>query len=249
MCHKHGIPYKRQKLRQYHINFGRIHDHFIGNTREACDSKRNRHTRIYKRTVPLCHPSVFHLHGPNLDNMILHRTESGRLDVKYHVSIFQSLFSGTNHNIRQIIYQICLYPINDFKRIFLIQFLYVMVGLGKCLHYPMVGDGNRFMPPVMSPLYNIQHIRNPVHITHLGMTVKLHPLFGTYVLSAHRKIRDFLNSCNRSDGQLIVEPVNIGHPSDFQKGTCMNLPQNLRNLFIPKKHLYHNAVCKICHCK
>ena len=46
----------------------------------------------------------------------------------------------------------------------------------KRLHNTVIGDSNSRMPPIMCTLDNIFHLRHTIHITHLGVTVKLHSL-------------------------------------------------------------------------
>ena len=70
-----------------------------------------------------------------------------------------------------IAYQICLHTIDDLELI-----IYCMVGIRKGLHITMVCDGYSLVSPFHGTLYDVLDIRDTIHITHLGMAVKLHTL-------------------------------------------------------------------------
>ena len=76
------------------------------------------------------------------------------------------------------------------------------------------------MSPFHGPLYNILDIRNSVHITHLGVTVKLHPLLGTVVHTHRPEIGRLLNSDDRTDGQITVKFINGGNALDLNEFSC-----------------------------
>ena len=57
---------------------------------------------------------------------------------------------------------------------------------------------------------NLFCIGNPIHITHLGMTVKFHSFFRTGIHSRRSKWCNFLDSGNRRNRKLAVETVNVG---------------------------------------
>ena len=127
----------------------------------------------------------------------------------------------------QIVHQISLHPVNHLEKALLVrlrlsclftavflrlpQILPHMVRIGKRLHDPVVGDGNRRMSPFIGSLHDILRLGNTVHIAHLRMAVKLHPLSDAPVLAGSRKVRDFFDTRKEPDRQLAVELVNRGH--------------------------------------
>ena len=90
-----------------------------------------------------------------------------------------------------------------------------MIRISKCLHNAVVCNGNGLVSPVMCPFYNIRNLRNSVHITHLGMAVKLHSFLRIGILSGHGKICNFTDSCHRADRKLPVKLINRGNALDL----------------------------------
>ena len=181
--HEGRIPDKFQELRQCRLNRGRIHDHLVRDTRKLCDAERNRHLRIDKSAELICNPASLYLHCSDFDNLIFDRTESCRLKVKYDERIIKRLSLFIHRDIGKVVHEISFHPVYDLKRVLFVQRLNIMVGVRECLHHAVVRDGDRFMSPVMRPFYEILHFRHSIHIAHLGMAVKLHPLLRRGVLS------------------------------------------------------------------
>ena len=243
MCNQRRPINKFQKFRENLFNRRRIHHHLIRNTGKPGNFKRNRHFRIYKGTELIRNLSFFHLYRADFNNLILYRTKTRSLQIKYHISITKLLAFFINCNILQIINQICFYTINNLKGILLLQPFNVMVSVCETLYDAMIRNGNCRVSPIMRPLYNLRHIRDAIHITHFGMTVKFYPLLHRFVFPYCRKILNFLNAIHRTYGKLSVISVNRRDPFDFQKSTRLNLWQHL----IFHKHFHHNGIGKIRH--
>ena len=124
-----------------------------------------------------------------------------------------------------------------------------MIGVRKCLHHPVIRNGDGFMAPVMGPSHNILYLRNSVHVAHLGVTVEFHPLLRRRVLPGLGKIRDLTDTGHRSDGQLPVEFIDGGHAFQLDKSSGTDLRQNIRQLIVADEHLHHNGIGKIRHRK
>ena len=249
MRHKRGVSDKFQELRKDHINLWCIHDHRIVNTCKLRDLERNRNLRIYKCTVLIRNLSILHLHCANLNDVIFHSTESGCLDIKHHICIIKCLIPCMHCDICQIIYQICFHPINHFERIIFIKPFDKMIRIRECLHNTVIRDCNRRMSPVVCSFYNLIHIRDTIHITHLRVAVKFHPFLCTCILFGRSKIRNFFYSGNGANRQFTVEFVDGCDTFDFQKRSCFHLSKQLRKLIISHKQFYHDRICKIGHCK
>ena len=106
-----------QELRQHFFNPRCIHDHFIVNTCQLLNSKRNRHTWIDKGGKPVHNLSFHHLDRTDLDNPVFNRRKAGCFDIKYHIGIPQYLTLISGYDFLQIIHQIRFTSINYFKEI------------------------------------------------------------------------------------------------------------------------------------
>ena len=149
MCYQYRISHKRKELRKNRLDIRRIHHHLICNTGQLCNLKRNRNLRIHKRAELLGNLALFHFYRSDLYDLVLDRAESGRFQVKYHISSFQRLSFFIHSHIRKIIYQITFHPIDHLERIIFIQILHIMIGIRKCLYHTMVGNRKCFVSPVM----------------------------------------------------------------------------------------------------
>ena len=101
------------------------------------------------------------------------------------------------------------------------------------------------MSPLIRALYKSLRLCYTVHITHLGMAVKLHALLWASVHSGASEIRYLFDSGNRTDCQLTVKTINRGNTFDFQESSLFNMFLDLRYLLITQKHLNCNGVCEI----
>ena len=158
MCNQCRISYKFQELRKDSFNISRIHHHLIGNGRKLGNTERNRSSWIHKGTELLRNFSMFYFHCTNFYDSICRCGKSGCLYIKYHIGVIQCLFFYIHGNFRQVIHQISFYSVNNLERIVLIQTFDIMIRLSKCLHYPMVRNGNCRMSPVMCPFYQRSRI-------------------------------------------------------------------------------------------
>ncbi len=95
----------------------------------------------------------------------------------------------------QVVHQIGFHPVDHLEKVLLVrvriprlfapvlfrlpQIFPDMVGVRKGLHHAVIRDGDRRMPPLISPLDNIPGLRHAVHIAHFRMAMQLHPLAHT----------------------------------------------------------------------
>ena len=121
-----------------------------------------------------------------------------------------------------------------------------MIGLRKRLYNPMVCNGNGGMSPLISTFHQRFGIRNPIHITHLCMAVKLYSFLWAGIYSGSCKIGNFLNSRYGSNRQFAVKTVYGCHSAKLQKSTLLYIFFHFRYLFIAQKHLHNNTVRKVC---
>ena len=155
MGNQDSIPDKFQELWKYILNRIRFQYHFIRNTGQIRDLKRDRTLRIDKRTEPVHDLSVYNFHCPYLNDLIPDGTKTGRLNVEHNIRVIQRLRSCMNRDLGQVIYYIAFHPVKYLKRIVLVQCLNIVVGIRECLCYPVIRDRNSRVSPVMSPLYDI----------------------------------------------------------------------------------------------
>ena len=245
MRHQNRIANKIYKLRQDCLNVRRTDDHLIGDAGKFRDTERDRSFRIDKSTELVRDLPVFHFYCADFNNPVCHSRKSGCLDIKYYISTFQILSFFILCNLGQIVYQITFHSINDLERIIFIQILDHMVGIGKALYHTMVSDCNRRVSPVMCPFNKILRLGNPVHVAHLGMTVKLHSLFRILVFSCHTEVRRFADSGYGSDGQFSVKFINRCNTLYFQKYPFFNFCKQIRKLVVSGKHLNHDRIGKV----
>ena len=158
----------------------------------------------------------------------------------------------------QIVHQISLHPVNYLEKALLVrlrltriltavllrlpQILPHMVRVGKRLHHPVIGDGNGRMSPLIGTFYKILRLGNPVHITHLRMTVKLHPLSDASVLPGSRKVRNLFYASKRADCQLVIKLVNRRHTLKFDKDPLFHNIRYFFDLLVPHKEFHRHGV-------
>ena len=73
-----------------------------------------------------------------------------------------------------------------------------MVSIREGLNAAMVRHGNRGHSPFLGPLDDILYLGYTVHIAHLCVAVKLHPLFQAVVHPPGSEILRLLNSHDRT---------------------------------------------------
>ena len=83
-----------------------------------------------------------------------------------------------------------------------------MVCLREGLHHAMISDSDRRMAPLVGTLYQTGSIGDTVHIAHLCMTVQLHTLHRTRILTAGTEIGDLLDAPDRHNRQIVVKCIN-----------------------------------------
>ena len=120
-----------------------------------------------------------------------------------------------------------------------------MICLRKCLYNPMVCNGNGRMSPLISTFHQRFGIRNPIHIAHLCMTVKLYSFLWAGIYSGSCKIGNFLNPGYGCNSQFTVKTVYCCHTAKLQKSPLLYMFCHFRHLFISQKHFYYNTVCKV----
>ena len=121
-----------------------------------------------------------------------------------------------------------------------------MICLRKRLYNPMVCNGNGRMSPLISTFHQRFGIRNPIHIAHLCMTVKLYSFLWAGIYSGSCKIGNFLNPGYRCNSQFTVKTVYCCHTAKLQKSPLLYMFCHFRHLFIAQKHLHNNTVRKVC---
>ena len=193
MGYKDRVPHKLQKFGQNHIDFWEWKHHSVVDTRQLLNIKRNRHIWIDKGRKLVRNPSVLHLHRSDLNNLVLLRAESRGFNIKNHICIGKALVSGIFHQLFGVIHQITLHPVEHLKGISLVQ---GVISIGKCLDAAVVRHRDGGHAPLLGPFDDILHLGNPVHVAHLGMAVKLHPLFQAVVHALAGKILRLLDSHN-----------------------------------------------------
>ena len=97
-----------------------------------------------------------------------------------------------------------------------------MAGLRKSLHHPVVGDGYGLVSPGDGAFYNLSHVADPVHVAHLCMAVKLHPLLGIGVRAQGAKVRDLFDPHHGGNRKLSVEFVHRGDPFELQESALFH---------------------------
>ena len=110
----------------------------------------------------------------------------------------------------------------------------------------MIRNGNRRVPPFICPFHQCLGLGNAVHITHLGMTMQLHPFLRRSIHPCAAEVSDLLDPAYRTNGQLTVKTVDGGNAFQLNKGSLLQMLCNFWHLFISQEHFYSDGVCKIC---
>ena len=85
----------------------------------------------------------------------------------------------------------------------------------------MIRHCNGRHPPGLGPLHNIFYLRDAIHIAHLCVAVKLHPLYRTVVNPLAGKILIFFYPPHRANGQLPVKTINGSQSLQANKASCL----------------------------
>ena len=219
VSHQYRVFAEFHKFRQHGMNVRSVHDHRIINAGKLFDPVGNGNLRIYKSGKTVRDGAVFHFHRANLDDLAGQRRKSCGLDIKHHKLPVHGLPFTVGDDPLQIVHQICFHPIKHFKIGFLRNTSAPCVETVVCfregLHYAVIRDGDRLVPPLVRPLHQGFCVGNAVHIAHFRMTVKLHSLLRAGVHSGRCEIRDFFDPGHRSHCQLAVKTVNRCHAFQF----------------------------------
>ena len=183
--------------------------------------------------------SMLHLYRTDLNDVIFYWRKACRLNIKDHIVLINRHISAIFHNPFGIVYQISLYSKYDLEKVlsvgynsglFTTFFLCIpqiapgMEHIRKCMNNTMISNRNRRMSPLVCTFDNIDNIRYTVHITHLGMAVKLHPFIGRIVHPPGGKIIDFLDDKSASaDCQFMIKTVYGYVTLDFDKGSLFGI--------------------------
>ena len=179
MCDKDAFSGKFEELGKDYVDGRSVYNHLVGNSCQIRDLKRDRTLWIYKGAEPVHNLSACYFYSSDLDDPVADRTEARRLNVKDNICIVKRLIPRIYCDLRQIIHHVSFYTVDHFERIVFVQRLNIMVCDGKRLRHAVICDGNRRMPPVVRPFYNVFYFGDTVHIAHLCMAVELHTLNGT----------------------------------------------------------------------
>ena len=113
----------------------------------------------------------------------------------------------------------------------------------------MIRDCDCLMPPLVRSFDQIFCSGNTIHIAHLCMTVQFHTFLRAGIHSRTAEVSNLFNSGNRTDSKFTVKSVDCRNTFKFQESPFLHRFCYLRHLFITKKHLDHNGICKIRHRK
>ena len=214
VCDHHASFREFQEFRQDFFDCRGVQYHVVVDTGQLLDAVRDRHFRIDKGAEFIGDLAVYHFDSTDLDDLVCHRTETGRLQVEDYIGILQTLISGIDYKILQVIHQISLASVNDLE--ILIRRNGV-VRIRECLHNTVIRDGNRLMSPGFCPVYDVFYIGNAVHVTHFCVTVKFHSFFRPGIQPRFAEILDLFDAKHRTDAKLSVKPVDCRHATDLQK--------------------------------
>ena len=149
MRNQHTALAEFQKFRKNVLNDRGIQNHLVADTGQLFNLKGNRFLRIYKSAEPFRNLPLFHLHGADLNDPVIHRAEPRRLQVKYHTGAVKALSPGMLHHFLQVVYQIAFHSVDHLKILVLGN---GMACLCKCLDTAVVRDCKRRHPPGLCSL-------------------------------------------------------------------------------------------------
>ena len=261
MRHQYTVRTKCQKLRQHFLDVRCIQYHFIPDAGQFLYFIGNRYLRIDEGRETVHHLATAYLYRADLNDSVIYGGEARRLDIEHDKIIRQSLSSVTCDDFLQIIHQIGFHAIDDLEEILLVgiriarflslrllrlpQILPDMVGIGEALHHAMVCDRDGPVPPFIGPLYNILRLGDSVHITHLGMTMKLNTLVRSRIHSGCRKVRNLPDAEDGTNRQVMVKFVQIHNALDFNKGARFQTVGQLLHMLIAGKHFHADGIREV----
>ena len=208
------IPHKLEESRQHLVHRIRPHDHGIVDPCQTLDIEWDRNLRIHKLIHPVDDLAISHLHGTNLDDLILYRRESRGLDIEHHIVPIETLISGIDDHLLHVVHQISLDTVEDLKSI---PFVKGMVRVRERLDTAVVCDRQGRHSPLLRPLYQVLYLGNAIHIAHLRMAVELHSLHRGIIHTLGSKVLALLNAHDGTDSQLSVELIDGGDSLDLDE--------------------------------
>ena len=219
MGHQAAALTEFKKLRQDHVNLRCRKHHVVVDARQLLNLKGNRYIGVDKGTEFVSNDPLLHLDRTDLNDLVLFRTETGGLNIKDHKGIREGLALRVLYQILHVIHQVSLHAIEHLERIILIQ---SMACLREGLHTAMIRDSQSLHAPFLSLLDDARHIRNAIHIAHLGMTVELHALYRAVIHTLAGEILRLFDAAHRTDSQFTVKPVNGSHTAEPDEGSRLN---------------------------
>ena len=100
-----------------------------------------------------------------------------------------------------------------------------VVGVREGLHIAVVSDRDRGHSPRVSSLDQILALGNSVHITHLGMAVKLDSLYLCAILSLFDDGRNAHNTLQRRNGYFLIKGIKDRCSFDFDPAARLERSQ------------------------
>ena len=237
------------KPRQDHIYTISACHHTVIDAGKLFNPEGNGYPGVYELGETPHDLTVLHPDRSDLDDLIPESGKSCCLNIKYHKGSAHGLPFAVLHDSFHVIHQISFHTVDHLKirirRYNTAPGIKAVVGLRESLHHTVVCNSNGPVSPLIGPFNDGLRIRHTVHVTHLGMAVKLHPLLRAGVCPGTGKGGNLLDSHHTSDGQLTVIPVNGGHTLQFQKGFLLHALQDLTHLVISGEHLHCDGIRKI----
>ena len=174
-----------QELRKDRLDIRCIHDHRIIDAGQLLDPVRDRYLRIDKSGKTVCDHTLFDTYRTDLNDLTGQRGKSCRLDIKYDKFAVHRLSLAVGNDPLEVIYEIRFHTV-EYLEIRVLRHtaapcIKAMVCLRECLYNTMVCDRDRLVSPFIRTLNEILCCGNTIHITHLGMAVKLDSLLRTGV--------------------------------------------------------------------
>ena len=233
---------EREELRQDHVNLRCRKHHVVVDPGQLLNLKRNRHIRVYKGAEFVRDHALFHLDRADLNDPVFLRAEAGGLDIKHHEGIRKGLSLRIFNQVLHIVYQIALHTVKHLKRIVLIQ---GVACLREGLHTAVVSDCQGLHPPLLGLFDDARHIRNTIHIAHLGMTVELHALHRTVIHTFAGEILCLFDAAHRTDGQFAVKPVDGCHAAEPDERPRLDRAIQIFQRILIGKDLDRNRIGKV----
>ena len=92
-----------------------------------------------------------------------------------------------------------------------------MVRVRERLDTAVIRDCQCRHPPLFRPFYEVLHLGDTIHITHLRMAVELHPLHRGIIHALGGEIFTLPDTHNGTDGQLTVKLVDGRNSLDLDE--------------------------------